>query len=93
VWVTTYALTQGIQKVDRVYLSHDMVYWHPGGVACPAVYAHGEGTNWHQNEEGARSRVAQMIAAKLKRLELQRARLEDLLKNGPVVTTLTTADR
>jgi hypothetical protein len=76
VWVTKYALTAGV-RVARVELCDvgggRMVREVISGY--PVCY---HGNDWHLTEDEALSRVREMVDAKLKSLDKQRAKLESV---------------
>jgi predicted oxidoreductase len=80
VWITKYALTDGIivadVEVDRLG-GVATVTWSPvtGG-------EHFHGRDWHTTLEGALDRVKQMIDTKRKSLAKQTAQLEEFAKSG-----------
>ena len=74
VWITKYALTEGIFTVEVEEPEAD------GIVAVRSAnqmttYYHGEGRDWHRTEESARRRAYQMCAKKLAALEKAKTKL------------------
>lgn len=74
VWITKYALTEGIFCVDAKLTSQpSMVRYMPanGGMAC---YVHGN--DWHTTAESAKQRAEEMRVKKLQSLEKQIASIK-----------------
>lgn len=74
-WITKYALTEGILKMqveDCFNISPDMV----SKVNGPLNHFHGK--DWHRTHEAAIRRAKEMQAAKLKSIDKQRARIAAL---------------
>jgi len=75
VWITKYALTQGVfekemtQAVENPSMIHD--------TKCVQFFF-GEGKEWHKTEEGANARAEQMRLDKIASLKKQLAKLEKL---------------
>ncbi len=82
VWVTSYALTSGIRKVE-VESSHTptMVCSIEGNGNLTETF-HGEGTDWHRTEQGALDRAEVMRVAKIASLKKSIAKLEKLKFRG-----------
>lgn len=78
-YITKYALTQGIWKctAETVRDVEGMIVVRRSG-NYPA-YFHGEGKEWHRTEEEAFQRVDEMRRKKIKSLEKQIEKLEDLI--------------
>jgi len=75
-WVTKYALTEGVLKMqveDCFHISPDMVT-KVGG----SYRAHYHGKDWHRSHEAAIERAKEMQAAKLASLDKQRERIAKL---------------
>ncbi len=62
VWLTKYALTQGVFLKDVEDCGDDMVADRGKYTAC----YHGEGRDWHRTRESALRRVEEMRAAAIK---------------------------
>lgn len=80
VYVTKYALTQGILKVEVEACDDDprtsaMVCYKGWGMN---TYFHGEGRDWHRTFDQAVKRARKMQEAKLKSLDKQRALIAGL---------------
>jgi hypothetical protein len=76
VWITKYALTQGIlvTKAEHcIGVSEKMIAVTSGDIR--ATYHTPE---WHTSREAAEAHVARMIAAKVKSLDKARKNLDDL---------------
>jgi len=74
VWVTKYALTEGIREVDeaeRTVVDPDMIT-----VWFSREFFHGEGRDWHLTKESAVLRANAMVAAKLESLRKSIKKLE-----------------
>jgi hypothetical protein len=78
VWITKYALTEGILECDAEHclsVSASMVKAPSLGIhAC----FHGEGKDWHRTREGAVARAEQMRLAKIANLKKAIKRLESM---------------
>ena len=77
VWITKYALTQGIFKAeveDCFDTAPDMVHH----VGTPMTYYYGN--NWHRTREDAVERVRVMIKSAREALDKKRAKLDALEK-------------
>ncbi len=78
VFITKYALTKGILRLESVELIDDgqrpWVKWGTWGSA--------HGDDWHRTEEAAQLRVAKMVDAKLASLDKQRLKLVKLREKG-----------
>lgn len=74
VWVTKYALTNGIEEVE-VNVNENLA--SVVGARFPTYY-HGEGKEWHRTREQAVKRAEDMRAARLKSLSKQVKRIEAL---------------
>lgn len=78
VWITKYALTQGIYDAEVEICeesdpSGDMV--HAGG-AWGGSYYHGKGRDWHETKAGAVTKANEMRLKKISALKKQIAKLE-----------------
>lgn len=72
VWITKYALTQGIfEKEVREGIDGSAVY----GETLYESY-HGEGKQWHRTKESAIKRAEEMRKDKIERLKKQIKKLE-----------------
>jgi len=78
VWVTKYALTQGIFETEvEVCEDININMVKEINVRYPASY-HGEGKEWHKTKEEAVKRAESMKEAKIKSLTNQIKKLEAL---------------
>ena len=78
VWVTKYALTQGIFEIDATVCrdtNNDMI--EEISDHYPATY-HGEGKEWHRTKESAIKKAQEMREAKIKSVKKQLVKLENL---------------
>lgn len=84
VWITTYALTDGIKAVDAEWSSvhPSMVSYRPEGISLDR-YVHGEGKDWHRTPESAEQRVEQMRAKRIASLKKNLAALESMEIKAP----------
>lgn len=73
VWITRYALTDGITRVEA-QIDGNMVVYKPEG-SFP-MYAHGK--DWHRTPEAALARAEQMCIAKIAALRKRIVKLEAL---------------
>ena len=75
VWISKYALTQGIYEMEIDHMSEDgrAVY----GKAWTEAY-HGEGREWHRTKEDAVKRAEEMRIRKIKSLEKQIEKIKSL---------------
>ena len=78
-WVTEYALTKGIRKIQARQASYvPWLSYRVGGVRNLGV----EGLDWHRTEAAAIERAEVMRTAKIASLEKQLARLKALSFGG-----------
>ena len=70
-YVTKYAFTQGILKVEGEISTSVLKTKGPFGTCC----YHGEGREWHRTREAADVRVEEMRAKRIKSLEKQLKKL------------------
>lgn len=75
VWITKYALTQGVFMSTVVDVEDGMVKVVDADVS---TYFHGEGRDWHRTEENARKRFEEIKIAKLKSLNRQVKKIKAL---------------
>jgi hypothetical protein len=77
VWISKYALTQGIYDVEVSDPdAHQIVEQrHPN---MYSTFYHGEGREWHRTEAGARTRANEMVQKKIKSLERSLAKFKKL---------------
>jgi hypothetical protein len=78
VWITKYALTQGIFEIDATVctkINKDMI--EEVGAGYPTMY-HREGEEWHRTKESAIKRAEEMKQAKIKSVKKQLNKLENL---------------
>lgn len=67
-WVTKYALTLGIEKIQAMQFNSDpSLIYEVGTYSC----FHGEGRQWHRTEVAAIERAEAMRTAKIASLEKQ----------------------
>jgi len=78
VWITKYALTQGIFDVTGRVSDYTPDMLGVVNEDCRTEYYHGEGREWHRTEAAAIQRAEQMRVAKLASLRKSIARLEKL---------------
>lgn|SRR5262249_42428611 len=71
VWITKYALTQGIKEMDVEVINNKMV-------AQGRHYFHGRGREWHRTREGAQAKAEQMRRDRIDSLKKTLAKLEKL---------------
>jgi len=76
VWITKYALTQGMMTAVNAQLNKNMISITQGGIPR-FVYFHKP--YWHLTEEEARAQVRHMVTSKLKSIERQRVKMEKML--------------
>jgi len=78
VWITKYALTQGIYeaKVEISPVMPGMAIQPQGKI--PTIYYHGEGEEWHRTYESAKARAEEMVRSKIKSLQKQITKLQGL---------------
>ena len=74
VWITKYALTQGIIETEAEEVSDNMIRV-PGRFAA---YFHGEGKDWHKTLESAKDRAEITRYKKIQTLFLQCEKLRKL---------------
>jgi hypothetical protein len=81
VWITKYALTQGITEFDNATLHHDI----GGGdmISIPGngrdtFMQHFHGDDWHQTREHAVARAEKMRDAKITTMEFSLSKLRKL---------------
>ncbi len=77
VWITTWALTEGIIETDAEVCksSPSMIVWNNKGYD---QYAHGDGKNWHRDRHSAINKAGLMKDAKLSSLERAIERIKKL---------------
>jgi uncharacterized protein involved in outer membrane biogenesis len=79
VWITKYALTNGIEQYDgaevNVEINVNMITIKTDRYP---LHFHGEGKDWHRTEASARARAEVMRKAKIASLRKQIAKLEKL---------------
>lgn len=83
-WVTEYALTIGIRKIQaRIFEREPLLLWVLGvETKYVRTYFSGEGRDWHRTEAAAIERAEVMRTAKIAALEKQLARLKALSFGG-----------
>lgn len=74
VWITKYALTQGIfeAEADESEIFRGMI------AVSPFEFYHGEGKEWHKTKESAISRAEEMRKKKISSLKKQIKKLENM---------------
>lgn len=78
VWITKYALTREIFKVEaEVAENFDVMIIYDKGGGYPG-YAHGEGREWHLTKDSAVKRAEAMRAAKIASIEKSLQKLKNL---------------
>lgn len=78
VYVTKYALTEGIQKVDDTEFGiHVQTMITVKSMGCFAHF-HGEGVEWHRTFESAKERACEMRDARIRGLKKQIEKLEKI---------------
>lgn len=76
VWITKYALTQGIiEKEAELCESYDGMIRVSGKFS---YYLHGEGKEWHRTKESAIARAEEMRQKKIESLKKQIQKLEEM---------------
>lgn len=76
-WITAYALSAGIQKVQAEVIREDVIsYKGDSDTWSGSGYAHGK--NWHRTEAAAIARAEEMRTSKLKSIDKQIAKLKAL---------------
>jgi hypothetical protein len=82
VFITRYALTNGIMEVDgEVTSQFPFIVTYKTG-AWMSQYAHGEGKEWHRTKEGAIARADAMRLARIKSLKKSITKLEAMTFNA-----------
>lgn len=76
-WVTKYALTSGIQKMD-LEVCHSVSSNMAKSSGRHLSHFHGEGRHWHRTLESAVKRAEEMRWAKIASLKKSIARLEKM---------------
>ena len=72
VYITKYALSQGILKVEAEIVSGGtMISWRPEGKYTLRQYFHGRGRDWHTTLESAMKRAEDMRLRKVASLNKQ----------------------
>lgn len=74
VWITKYALTSGIIEIEARVCNNDMIEYGE----LHLEYVHGEGTQWHRSHETAIFRAEEMKIKKIKSLQKNIKKLEDM---------------
>lgn len=80
VWITKYALTEGIQKTTAIQVGPSMIQQYTEKVTGMTMtfYYHGEGREWHRTLDSALKRAEAMRVAKIKSLQAKIANLQRL---------------
>ena len=81
-FVTKYALTSGIQKVEAEEVGHDMLRQRASNGFDS--YYHSEGRDWHRTMDAAIAKAEASRLAKIASLKKQIAKLEKLTFPGVV---------
>lgn len=76
VWITKYALTQGIYEVEGEVSVENNIFCVPRTEKTFATYYHKP--HWHETKEEAVAQAEKMRVAKLKALEKQVAKIKAL---------------
>ena len=83
VWISKYALTQGILEAEGQPSTST-----PATMICESTgpftdivfpYFHGEGREWHRTEAEAKIKANEMVQCKIKSLEKQLAKLRKMV--------------
>lgn len=77
VWITRYALTEGIREVDATYISEDRIGYRLYN-QTNSVCMSRKNVDWHTDFEWAKYCAEQMRQAKIASLKKQIAKLEKL---------------
>ncbi len=79
VWITKYALTQGIYEaeVEQSTAAPNMVSQKQKNTYD--ICYHGEGRDWHRTEEAARVKANKMVQDKISALKKQLIKLEKVV--------------
>lgn len=78
VWITKYALTQGIDEVEAEICDSNMIKVKARGTGCIDEYYHGKGKEWHLDRESAVKKAEEMKLKKIASLEKQIKKLKEL---------------
>ena len=78
VWITKYALTEGIFEVDAESKEGDTMISYKLEDGFSSQYAHGEGREWCATEAAAKERAEDMRKARIASLHKSIAKLEKL---------------
>ena len=74
VWITKYALTDGIIEEEAKLCSEDMIKVEGRYFS----YFHSEGKEWHRTEEAAKARAEEMRKKKIASLQKQLKKYEKM---------------
>lgn len=76
VWITKYALTQGIRETEaeRSSAHNDMIY----PIDNRYEYYHGEGNEWHLDKESAIKKAEEIRDKKIKFVQKQLEKLKNM---------------
>jgi len=80
IWVTKYALTEGIEVRDAEIGDHSIAKWRG---KYNDNYLHGEGREWHRTPESAEAKAEQMRLAKIRSHHKAIAKLEKMSIKAP----------
>lgn len=83
VWITKYALTEGIQLVDAEWSPAFPSMVSYGGEGLCRQNAHGEGNDWHRTPKAAVRRAEEMRRKKIASLRKQIVKLEAMTFAAP----------
>jgi len=75
VWITKYALTEGIREKEVEGSRRDGVVEIVGS---NGIYCHGEGKEWHKDKESAIKRAEEMRNKEIIKLEKKIQKLKDM---------------
>jgi len=85
VWITKYALTEGIIVEDGEISKTTPNMIRYGGADSSCKYAHGEGKDWHRTPEEAKARAEQMRLEKIESAKKTLSKLEGMTFAAPNV--------
>lgn len=80
-WITRYALSAGIRKIQARETEHPGMIEEVGGNNIMPYY-HGEGNDWHRTPEAALKRAEAMRDAKIKSHQASISKLQKLKFNA-----------
>ena len=77
VWITKYALTQGIIEIEAEECGKGFEGMIQTKEKCPSYY-HGEGKDWHRTKEDAIKKAEKIRQKKIESLKKQIKKLEEM---------------